>query len=51
MNILLTGGLGFVGSHLSSNINLRQIPKLQFKIDETFEYAKKIENILQKIKK
>ena len=36
---------------ISSNINLRQIPKLQFKIDETFEYAKNIENILQKIKK
>ena len=36
---------------ISNNINLRQIPKLQFRIDETFEYAKNIENILQKIKK
>ena len=42
---------GRIKKIISSNINLRQIPKLQFKIDETFEYAKKIENILQKIKK
>ena len=36
---------------ISSNINLRQTPKLIFKIDETFEYAKKINDILDKIKK
>ena len=42
---------GRIKKLISSNINIRQIPKLQFKIDETFEYAKKIENILQKIKK
>ena len=42
---------GRIKKLISSNINLRQIPKLQFKIDETFEYAKKIENILQRIKK
>ena len=41
---------GRIKKLISSNINLRQIPKLQFKIDETFEYAKNIENILQKIK-
>ena len=42
---------GRIKKLISNNINLRQIPKLQFKIDETFEYAKNIENILQKIKK
>ena len=42
---------GRIKKLISSNINLRQIPKLQFKIDETFEYAKNIESILQKIKK
>ena len=42
---------GRIKKLISSNINLRQIPKLQFKIDETFEYAENIENILQKIKK
>ena len=36
---------------ISSNIGLRQIPTLIFKIDETFEYAKKINDILDKIKK
>ena len=42
---------GRIKKLISNNINLRQFPKLQFKIDETFEYAKNIENILQKIKK
>ena len=42
---------GRIKKLISNNINLRQIPKLQFRIDETFEYAKNIEDILQKIKK
>ena len=42
---------GRIKKLISNNINLRQIPKLQFRIDETFEYAKNIENILRKIKK
>ena len=41
---------GRIKKLISNNINLRQIPKLQFRIDETFEYAKNIEKILQKIK-
>ena len=41
---------GRIKKLISSNINLRQIPRLDFRIDETFEYAKNIENILQKIK-
>ena len=36
---------------ISSNLSLRQTPKLIFKIDETFEYAKNISDILDKIKK
>ena len=47
----LSKSSGRIKKLISSNINLRQIPKLQFKIDETFEYAKNIENIFQKIKK
>ena len=42
---------GRIKKIISNNINLRQIPKLEFRIDETFEYARNIENILQKIKK
>ena len=42
---------GRIKNLISHKINLRQIPKLQFRIDETFEYARNIENILQKIKK
>ena len=44
----LTGRLKKI---ISNNINLRQTPKLKFKIDETFEYAKNIHDILDKIKK
>ena len=36
---------------ISSNLRLIQTPNLIFKIDETFEYAKKINDILDKIKK
>ena len=36
---------------ISNNINLRQTPKLTFKIDETFEYSRNIHDILSKIKK
>ena len=42
---------GRVKKIISSNISLRQTPQLQFKIDETFEHAKKINDILDKIKK
>ena len=36
---------------ISKSISLRQTPILSFKIDETFEYAKNIHDILEKIKK
>ena len=36
---------------ISTKISLRQTPKLFFKIDETFEYAINIHNILKKINK
>ncbi len=36
---------------ISNSITLRQTPILSFKIDETFEYAKNIHDILEKIKK
>ena len=42
---------GKIKKLMSSNINLRQIPKLYFKIDNSFDYAKNIENILNNIKK
>ncbi len=47
----LSKATGHIKKLISNNINLRQIPKLQFRIDETFEYARNIEHILKKIKK
>merc|ERR1711991_83669 len=53
LNVLnsLNKATGRLKKIISSNISLRQTPKLLFKIDETFEYAKKIDDILDKIKK
>ena len=42
---------GYIQKLISSDIKLRQIPRLNFVIDTTFEYANKIDNILQNIKK
>ena len=42
---------GRIKKLISSNINLRQMPKLNFKIDKSFENAQNIENILKNIKK
>ena len=42
---------GRIKKIISNNISLRQTPKIFFKIDKTFEYAKNIQNILENIKK
>jgi ribosome-binding factor A len=42
---------GRIKKLISSNINLRQMPKLNFKIDKSFDNAQNIENILKNIKK
>ena len=42
---------GRLKKNISHNINLRQMPTISIKIDETFEYAKNINDILEKIKK
>ena len=42
---------GRIKKIISNNLSLRQTPKLIFKIDESFEYANKIHNILKKIKR
>lgn len=39
----------FLRSKLANNINLRNIPKLIFKYDESIEYGNNIENIIKKI--
>ncbi len=41
---------GRIKKIISTNISLRQTPKLLFQIDETFEYAENIHNILEKIR-
>ena len=52
LNVLksLNKAKGRLKKIVSSNLSLRQTPKLIFKIDETFEYAKNISDILDKIK-
>ena len=42
---------GYIQKLISSEIQLRQIPRLSFVIDTTFEYANKIDNIIKNIRK
>jgi len=42
---------GRIKKLISSSVKLRQMPKIYFKIDDSFENAKNIENILKNIKK
>lgn len=42
---------GFIKSSLSKKLEIRKIPDLKLKYDESLEYGEKIEKILQEIKK
>jgi len=42
---------GYIQKLISSEIQLRQIPRLSFVVDTTFEYANKIDNIIKNINK
>ena len=42
---------GYIQKLISSEIQLRQIPRLSFVIDTTFEYANKIDSIIKNIRK
>lgn len=40
---------GFIRKELARSINLRKVPYLTFYLDDSFEYAKKIEDTLSRI--
>lgn len=40
---------GFIRSMLCENIQIRKMPELHFVYDESIEYGKKIENIIERI--
>ena len=42
---------GRIKKLISSSVKLRQMPKIYFKIDNSFENAKNIENVLKNLKK
>ena len=42
---------GFIRSELYDRVDIRHIPELTFVYDESIEYGKKIENIIEEIKK
>lgn len=48
---ILERAKGYVRSQLARLENQRIVPQLHFKFDETYEKAKKIDEILEKIKK
>ena len=47
----LTSAKGYIKGLISDRIELRYMPELEFKIDETLEHTKKIYDLLDKIKK
>ena len=46
---VVTAAGGFIRSHLSSKLALRFIPKLSFKIDNSYQHGNRIEQILKEI--
>ena len=42
----VAGASGFIRSKLSSNLELKFVPKLSFKIDRSYEQANRIDDIL-----
>ena len=45
----LNDAAGFIRKELSQRIDVRHTPELNFVYDESIEYGKKIENIIEKI--
>jgi ribosome-binding factor A len=41
---------GFIRHEWRERVDIRHIPELEFVYDESIEYGKKIENIIEKIK-
>lgn len=42
---------GYIRSLLAHRVNMRFIPDLEFRIDNSYEYGKKIDNVLDEISK
>ena len=45
----LKGAASFIRGELSKRVQVRHTPELRFIFDESIEYGKKIENIIEKI--
>ena len=45
----LKNASGFIRRELTDRVDIRHIPELQFVYDESIEYGKKIEDIIEKI--
>jgi ribosome-binding factor A len=48
---VLNRAKNFIRNEIAPQVNLRFIPELRFFIDDTMEYARKIEQLLENIKK
>ncbi len=48
---VLNRARNFIRSEMAPHLKVRFIPELRFFIDDTFEYAQRIENLLKQIKK
>ncbi len=49
--VVLNRAKNFIRNEMAPHLKVRFIPELRFFIDDTFEYAQRIENLLKQIKK
>ena len=47
--VALKNAAGFIRRQLADRVEIRHIPELQFVFDESIDYGKKIENIIEQI--
>ena len=47
--LALNNAKGFIRSELCKKMNIRKMPEINFVYDESIEYGKKIENIIERI--
>ncbi|MCR5422709.1 MAG: 30S ribosome-binding factor RbfA [Bacilli bacterium] len=50
VTLALNKASGFIRSELCNKVKIRKMPELTFVFDESIDYGKKIENIIERIK-
>jgi ribosome-binding factor A len=49
--VILNRAKGYIRSELANRIRIKYLPEIEFKIDDSYEYGKKIDGLLNEISK